>query len=164
MYAYNILWNGRHGIWETFWSANMSEYAPHKFINYISLGNKFHFTNNLQLEFDYWNRAASGQGFIGKDCSIIGQLSYQPTEKVNIFAKASYEVNHAGTDADVALHDGTELTRIGAGVEYYPLKEKNIRIHGYYSYAFGKNTNPEGVVQDKMSQVNVGVTWRGKVL
>ena len=22
MYAYNILWNGRHGIWETFWSAN----------------------------------------------------------------------------------------------------------------------------------------------
>lgn len=164
MYAYNILWNGRHSIWETFWSANMSEYAPHKFINYISLGNKFHFTNNLQLEFDYWNRAASGQGFIGKDCSIIGQLSYQPTEKVNIFAKASYEVNHAGTDADVALHDGTELTRIGAGVEYYPLKEKNIRIHGYYSYAFGKNTNPEGVVQDKMSQVNVGVTWRGKVL
>ena len=52
-------------------------------------------------------------------------------------------MNHAGTDADVALHDGTELTRIGAGVEYYPLKEKNIRIHGYYSYAFGKNTNPE---------------------
>ena len=72
MYAYNVLWNGRHGIWETFWSVNMSEYAPHKFINYISLGNKFHFTNNLQLELDYWNRAASGQGFIGKDCSVIG--------------------------------------------------------------------------------------------
>ena len=35
MYAYNVLWNGRHGIWETFWSVNMSEYAPHKFINYI---------------------------------------------------------------------------------------------------------------------------------
>ena len=93
MYAYNVLWNGRHGIWETFWSVNMSEYAPHKFINYISLGNKFHFTNNLQLELDYWNRAASGQGFIGKDCSVIGQLSYQPTEKLNVFAKASYEVN-----------------------------------------------------------------------
>ena len=144
MYAYNVLWNGRHGIWETFWSVNMSEYAPHKFINYISLGNKFHFTNNLQLELDYWNRAA--------------------TEKLNVFAKASYEVNHAGTEADVALHDGTELTRVGAGVEYYPLKDKNVRIHGYYSYAFGKNANPEGVVQDKMSQFNVGVTWRGKVL
>lgn len=164
MYAYNLFWNGRHGIWETYWSANMLEYAPHKYINYISLGNKFHLADNVQIELDYWNRAASGQGFIGKDCSIVGQLSYQPTEKLNVFAKASYEVNNAGTDADVALTDGTELTRVGAGVEYYPLKEKNVRVHGYYSYAFGKNTNPNGVVQDKMSQFNVGVTWRGKVL
>lgn len=164
MYAYNVAWNGRHGFWEPFWSVNMSEYAPHKFINYISLGNKFHLADNLQLELDYWNRAASGQGFIGKDCSVIGQLSYQPTEKLNVFAKASYEVNHAGTDADVAVIDGTELTRVGGGVEYYPLKEKNVRIHGYYSYSFGKNANPAGVVQDKMSELNIGVTWRGKVL
>ena len=164
MYAYNVSWNGRHGFWEPFWSVNMSEYAPHKFINYISLGNKFHLADNLQLELDYWNRAASGQGFIGKDCSVIGQVSYQPTEKLNVFAKASYEVNHAGTDADVAVVDGTELTRVGGGVEYYPLKEKNVRIHGYYSYSFGKNTNPAGVVQDKMSELNIGVTWRGKVL
>ena len=96
MYAYNVAWNGRHGFWEPFWSVNMSEYAPHKFINYISLGNKFNLADNLQLELDYWNRAASGQGFIGKDCSVIGQVSYQPTEKLNVFAKASYEVNHAG--------------------------------------------------------------------
>ncbi|WP_061868229.1 porin [Prevotella intermedia] len=164
MYAYNVAWNGRHGFWEPFWSVNMSEYAPHKFINYISLGNKFHLADNLQLELDYWNRAASGQGFIGKDCSVIGQVSYQPTEKLNVFAKASYEVNHAGTDADVAVVDGTELTRVGGGVEYYPLKEKNVRIHGYYSYSFGKNANPAGVVQDKMSELNIGVTWRGKVL
>ncbi|APW32574.1 porin [Prevotella intermedia ATCC 25611 = DSM 20706] len=164
MYAYNVAWNGRHGFWEPFWSVNMSEYAPHKFINYISLGNKFHLADNLQLELDYWNRAASGQGFIGKDCSVIGQISYQPTEKLNVFAKTSYEVNHAGTDADVAVMDGTELTRVGSGVEYYPLKEKNVRIHGYYSYSFGKNANPAGVVQDKMSELNIGVTWRGKVL
>ncbi|ATV37259.1 porin [Prevotella intermedia] len=164
MYAYNVSWNGRHGFWEPFWSVNMSEYAPHKFINYISLGNKFHLADNLQLELDYWNRAASGQGFIDKDCSVIGQVSYQPTEKLNVFAKASYEVNHAGTDADVAVMDGTELTRVGGGVEYYPLKEKNVRIHGYYSYSFGKNANPAGVVQDKMSELNIGVTWRGKVL
>lgn len=78
MYAYNVLWNGRHGFWETYWSANMLEYAPHKFINYISLGNKFHLGDNVQVELDYWNRAASGQGFIGKDCSVIGQVSYQP--------------------------------------------------------------------------------------
>lgn len=44
------------------------------------------------------------------------------------------------------------------------VKDKNVRIHGYYSYAFGKNTNPNGTVRDKESQVNVGVTWRVKVL
>ena len=94
----------------------------------------------------------------------MGQVSYQPTEKVNVFAKASYEVNKSGTDADVAVQDGTELTRIGAGMEYFPLKDKNVRVHGYYSYAFGKNTNPNGTLRDKESQVNVGVTWRVKVL
>ena len=163
MYAYNILWNGRHGIWETFWSANMSEYAPHKFINYISLGNKFHFTNNLQLEFDYWNRAASGQGFIGKDCSIIGQLSYQPTEKVT-FLQSKLRSESCRNRCWCSVTRWNRTHSHWCRCRILSAKEKNIRIHGYYSYAFGKNTNPEGVVQDKMSQVNVGVTWRGKVL
>ncbi|MES5006004.1 porin [Prevotella disiens] len=164
MYAYNVMWNGRHGFLETYWSVNMMEREPHKYINYISLGNKFHFSDNVQLELDYWNRAAHGQAFFGEDCSVIGQISYQPSERVNVFAKASYEVNHTETDADVAVQNGTELTRVGAGVEYYPLKNKNVRLHGFYSYAWGKNSNPAGVVQDKMSQLNIGVTWRGKVL
>lgn len=164
MYAYNLQWMGVHGFYESNWSVNLLEYAPNKFINYISLGNRFHFGEKVQLELDFMNRAASHQAFFGKDCSVVGQVSYQPTEKVNVFAKASYEVNKSGTDADVAVQDGTELTRIGAGMEYFPLKDKNVRIHGYYSYAFGKNTNPNGTVRDKESQVNVGVTWRVKVL
>lgn len=164
MYAFNTMWTGRYGFIEPYCSVNLMEYAPKKYINYISLCSKFHFADNVQLELDYWNRAASHQAFLGKDCSVIGQLSYQPTEKLNLFGKVSYEVNHSGTAADGAVMDGTELTRVSAGVEYYPLKEKNVRVHGNYSYAFGKNTNPNGVVQDKMSLVNVGVTWRGKVL
>ena len=164
MYAYNLQWMGVHGFYESNWSINLLEYAPNKFINYIALGNRFRLGSNVQIELDYMNRASSHQAFFGKDCSVVGQVSYQPTEKVSVFAKASYEVNHSGTDADVAVQDGTELTRVGAGFEYFPLKDKNIRVHGYYSYAFGKNTNPQAVVHDKESQVNVGVTWRVKVL
>ncbi|MDD7317256.1 MAG: porin [Prevotella sp.] len=164
MYAYNLEWTGRHGFFEPMWSANMLEYAPGKFINYISLGNRFHISDNVQVELDLMNRAASHQTFFGKDCSVVCQVSYQPVEKLNIFAKASYEVNKSGTDADVAITDGTELKRISGGVEFFPLKDKKLRIHGNMGYAFGKNTNPNGTVHDKESNVNIGVTWRARVL
>ena len=146
MYAYNLEWTGRHGSYEPMWSANLLEYAPGKFINYLSLGNRFHVSDNVQVELDFMNRAAS------------------PSEKFNIFAKASYEVNKSGTAADVAVMNGTELKRISGGVEFFPLKDKNVRIHGNYGYAFGKNGNPNGTVHDKESNVNIGVTWRAKVL
>lgn len=164
MYAYNLEWTGRHGSYEPMWSANLLEYAPGKFINYLSLGNRFHVSDNVQVELDFMNRAASGQTFFGKDCSVVCQVSYQPSEKFNIFAKASYEVNKSGTAADVAVMNGTELKRISGGVEFFPLKDKNVRIHGNYGYAFGKNGNPNGTVHDKESNVNIGVTWRAKVL
>lgn len=164
MYAYNTTWTANYGIIEPYCSVNFMEYAPNKFINYLSLCGKIHIADNVQLELDYWNRATSKHTYLGKDYSVVGQLSYQPSTKWNIFAKTSYEVNKSGTDADYAVQNGTELTRISGGVEYYPLKNKNIRIHGNYSYSFGKNSNPNGEVKDKMSYVNIGVTWRGKVL
>lgn len=164
MYAFNLEWMARHGIYEPMWSVNLLEYAPGKFINYISLGNRFHLGDNMQVELDLMNRAASHQAFWGKDCSVVCQVSYQPTDKINLFAKASYEVNKSGADADVAVRNGTELKRLGGGVEFFPLKDKNVRIHGNYSYAFGKNGNPNGTVQDKETNVNMGITWRMKVL
>lgn len=164
MYGYNLSWTGRHGFFEPLWSINMSEYAPGKYINYIALGNRFYVGDNMQVELDFMNRAASGQTFFGKDCSVVGKIAYQPSEKLNLFAKASYEVNHSETEADYAVQNGTEITRVGVGAEYFPLKEKNIRLHSTYSYAFGKNTNPQATVVDKLSSFEVGVTWRVKVL
>ena len=164
MYAVNAQWMGRHGFFEPMWSVNLMEYAPNKFINYISLGNRFHLAGNVQVELDLMNRAASHQAFFGKDCSVACQVSYQPVEKLNVFAKMTYEVNKSGTDADVAIMDGTEMKRVSGGIEFFPLKDKNVRIHGNYSYAFGKNTNPNGTVHDRETGVNIGVTWRAKVL
>ncbi len=164
MYAVNAQWMGRHGFFEPMWSVNLMEYAPNKFINYISLGNRFHLAGNVQVELDLMNRAASHQAFFGKDCSVACQVSYQPVEKLNVFAKMTYEVNKSGTDADVAIMDGTEMKRVSGGIEFFPLKDKNVRIHGNYSYAFGKNTNPNGTVHDGETGVNIGVTWRAKVL
>lgn len=187
MYAYNLIWYGSHGILHTDWSVNLMEYAPGKFINYLSFGNRFDVADNLQIGVDYMNRATKGQTFLFKDCSMTARVDYQPTSQVNLWAKASYDVNHAGVDtnpetstalaepnqktaeqpkprADLVLYEGTEITRVGAGLEYYPLKNKNLRLHANYSYCFGKNTNPTGYLQDKHSILELGVTWRVNVI
>ncbi|GAB6982369.1 porin [Prevotella dentasini] len=163
-YAYNLMWHGRHGFYEPLWSVNAIEYEKGKFFSYISLGNRFHIGEKVQVDFDFMNRAAKGQTFFGRDCTISGQISYRPTQKFHLFTKMSYDVNNTGSAADKAVQDGTEITRVGAGFEYFPLKDNRVRIHGNYSYSFGKNSNPNGVVQDKLSALNVGVTWRVKVL
>ena len=187
MYAYNLIWYGSHGILHTDWSVNLMEYAPGKFINYLSFGNRFDVADNLQIGVDYMNRATKGQTFLFKDCSMTARVDYQPTPQVNLWAKASYDVNHAGVDtnpetstpltepnqktaeqskprADLVLYEGTEITRVGAGLEYYPLKNKRVRLHANYSYCFGKNTNPTGYLQDKHSILDLGVTWRVNVI
>lgn len=152
MYAYNLIWYGSHGILHTDWSVNLMEYAPGKFINYLSFGNRFDMADNLQIGVDYMNRATKGQTFLFKDCSMTARVDYQPSPQVNLWAKASYDVNHAGVDtnpaastalaepnqktaeqpkprADLVLYEGTEITRVGAGLEYYPLKNKKVRLH-----------------------------------
>ena len=74
MYAYNLLWVGRHGMWSSLWSVNLMEWAQGKFINYIALGNRFDFTSKLALELDFMNRASSHQRFLCKNFSIMGEL------------------------------------------------------------------------------------------
>ena len=164
MYAYNLMWNGKHGIWNTIWSINMLEWQGGKFINYISLGNEIRLARNATIQIDYLNRATSHQTFLCKDCSIVGEIAYQPTKTMNVYVKASYDVNKSDNDADLMVHRGTELTRIGAGIEYYPLDNKNLRIHANYSYAWGTNSNASGTMQDKQSLIDLGLTWRMNII
>lgn len=160
IYAYNLLWKGRHGLFSTLWSVNMIEYDKGKYINYIALGNEVKISRKLKAEIDFMNRAVSGHTFLLKDCSVMAELSYMPTEKVNVFAKVTYDVNRTDAPGDYCVVRGSELTRFGGGVEYYPLRDNRLRLHANYSYTTGTNTNPDGVLQDKQSLVNVGLTWR----
>ncbi len=164
MYSFSLMWHGRHGFFEPLWSVNMMEYEPGKYINYIALGSKFHVGNRMQIDFDYMNRAVSGHAFWGRDCTVIGRVSVQPSDKLNLFVKASYDVNQTDKTADACVLNGTEVTRVGAGFEYFPLGNNKVRLHGNYCYSFGKNTNPGGTLQDKLSIFDFGVSWRVKLL
>ena len=164
MYAYNLMWYGNHGIFSSIYSVNMMEYAPGRFINYISLGNKFTF-NRVSLELDFMNRATSHQTFFFKDMSIIGELSWKPIDCLNVFGKVSYDVNNTDNN-DYYVMPGTDMTRLGCGVEYFPLRNgrHDIRLHANYCHTFGKNGNTESVLGDNHSMFDLGVTWKFDVL
>lgn len=165
MFAYNLMWTSSHDWFASSYSVNFVEYLPGKFVNYISLGNRF-YVGNVTIDLDLMNRAASGQAFVGKDFSVIGKVAWMPTKKLNVFAKASYDVNNATTGKDYLIAPDTEITRVGAGVEYFPLQDgrNDVRIHAVGCYSFGENTNPAGVLIDQYTYLSVGITWRMNLL
>ena len=161
MYAYNLQWNGTHGLWSTIWSANMMEWRQGRFINYIALGNLFRLGSRFSLELDFMNRASSHQTFLFKDCSVIGELAYRPCATLQLSAKCAYDVNRSGSPADLLVVDGTELTRVGAAVEFMPrIRHLDIRLHAAYCYSWGTNSNPSGTTADRQSFMTVGATWK----
>jgi hypothetical protein len=162
MYSYNLLWTGSYGWLDVLHSVNMLEYLPGKFVNFIALGHQFHM-GDFMLQLDWMNRA-DVEHFGFDDFSLMADLSWSASEKLNVFGKASYDVNKDNL-VDSCVLPGTELTRLGAGVEYFPIKDsRDVRLHAGYSYAWGKNGNPGGTVGDNHSFVSVGVTWRMSIL
>lgn len=161
MYAYNLMWTSSHGCLNTIYTLNMMEYLPGHYVSYISLGNRFDM-ENCAVELDLMNRATSVQAFLGKNYSVIGKVEWRPTDKLKVFGKASYDVNNTGTGKDYLVADGCEITRVGAGVEYFPVEgSKDVRLHAVGSYSFGDSGS---VLLDNQTFLTVGVTWKMNLL
>lgn len=162
MYAYNLMWFGSHGWFNTIYSANMMEYMPGKYIYYLALGNEFRFGDCGKLQLDIMNRAAEGHSFLFKDFSVMSELSFNIGEKVGVFGKATYDTNKSGIMADYCVLPGTDITRVGAGIEFYPLPKGNrsVRLHANYCYTFGTNGNGNGALLDNQSLFSVGLKWK----
>ena len=160
MYAYNLMWMGSHDWYQSIWSLNLIDQGAKDQIAYLALGNQFTF-GDFRLQLDYMLRASNSQSLF-KDYSIMGEASYTLADKVNVFGRMTYDVNNT-FDAvnDFCVMPGTELTRFGAGVEYYPLKDNRaIRMHAAYSHTLGRNSNPDGALQDGQSMFTVGLKWK----
>ena len=160
MYAYNLMWMGSHDWYQSIWSLNLIDQGAKDQIAYLALGNQFTF-GDFRLQLDYMLRASNSQSLF-KDYSIMGEASYTLADKVNVFGRMTYDVNNT-FDAvnDFCVMPGTELTRFGAGVEYYPLKNNRaIRMHAAYSHTLGRNGNPDGALQDGQSMFTVGLKWK----
>lgn len=159
MFAYNLVWYGNHGWFNSIYSLNMIEYLPGSYISYIALGNRFAF-GNFTIEFDAMSRATDKHVFLGKNLSLIGELSWRPKKYLNIFAKASYDVNRTGDNSDFCVLDGTEITRVGLGIEYLPIN--NVRLHAHGSYSWGEIGNR--FIDGGQTNLSLGVTWKMNLL
>lgn len=160
MYAWSVLWIGDHGWYKSLWSANMMEYLPDKYISYLALGNRFEL-GNFVLELDLMNRAAARQRFLFSDCSVMAELAWKPAERWRIHTKYTYDVNRSDNKADMVVLNGTELSMAGGGIEFAPLKKRltSLNLHAAAYYAWGRNANPEDIMQRHSLMVSAGVTW-----
>lgn len=164
LYGYNLMWIGRFPHLQTYYSANLLEYAPGRYIHYLALGHCIQ-AGPVALELDWMNRASSHQTFLLRDCSLIANLDYRCSRHLHLMAKLAYDVNRTHSTADLCVLPGTELTSLSAGVEYFPsVGNQYVRLHGLVGYTTGTNSNPEGGLQHKQLQVSVGVTWRMELL
>lgn len=167
LYAYNLLWSGRHGCYQALHSLNFSEYKDGSYICYLMLGNRFT-VGDLQIDADLISRGTSAEEMAFKNFSVVGQVGYLVADRVNIFARTTYDVNRTSTwEGNLTVLPGTELTRVGGGVEYYPLGgrgDRSLRLHAAYAYTLGKNANPAGTALDEQSYLTVGLTWRIDVI
>ena len=162
MQSYNLMWAASYGWLDILHSVNMLEYLPGKYVNFIALGHQFNM-GDFKLQLDWMNRA-DVENFHFDDFSIMADLSWSASDKLNIFGKYSYDMND-GNYADYCVLPGTELNRVGAGFEYFPIEDsKDVRFHGAYSYAWGKNGNLAGSVFDNHSFLTLGVTWKMNIL
>lgn len=158
-YGFSLMWNGKHGMWETIWSVNAFQTTGGRWMNYLALGNKFNFIpKRVWMELDFVNRASSRQAYLLEDCSVIAEMSGKPHSTMRLFAKYTYDVNNTGTDADNYVMDGTEMHGVSGGLEYEPFEKypEVLRLFGSAGYSWGVNSNPNGAMKDGQIRVNVG--------
>ena len=163
MYAYNLMWNGSHGCFDSIWSLNMIEYIPGKFINYLAMGNHFTF-GDLTVFADFMNRSFVDRMSFLRDFTLVGKVTYSFDGKLNVFGKVSYDRNDLDEAGDWCVAPGTSIGRIGCGVEYFPLADNRVRLHAAFCHTFGDNGNPEGASLPEQQIVSVGLTWRVSLL
>ena len=156
--AYNLYWITSSDWYTGLHSMNLVEYQRNKFDFYLVLGNQFKF-GNAKIQLDIMDRATSFESL--DNFSIMGEFSYLIADRVNVFAKVTYDQTTDDYAPGLYFAPDMHITRVGGGVEYYPLGGKgnrDVRLHAAYSYNFGNN--PYGVLADKGSYLTVGLTWR----
>ena len=191
--VYTLNWNGNFSdFYKTRWSASIMNETKGEHMFYYALGNEFNFTDRLHAYVD-WMYSREGVDRKGIMTSIIGadngrnvkkaeymstvvHLNYEFAPKWNVFAKASYETANLSGDYTTQVADGADMVtrsyekgnyrttwQYMAGVEFYPLKDRNLHFFAAYvgqSYKFTERARKLGNSNYSENRLSVGFIWQ----
>lgn len=150
LFSYNLAWRGEWDMYESYWSANLWEYDSGKFVKSLNFGNRFNF-GDFSVEVDYLNSAVSMGSLFSEEVTIMATPSYSIGERFRVFMKLGWEKSSGIFDEEFI---GENLF-YGAGVEFFPIKEKeNLRLH----LIWGGNNN-----YTSNNTISAGITWKIKL-
>lgn len=162
VYSYNLGWMGSFTPhWKTIWTFNLVEDHNKNLISYIALGNHFQW-GDFMWDIDLINRASFSQKhYFGTDFTLITKVIWS-VGKWNFCAKGGFEKNSAenvdpktGRAYDVVIAPGTRYIYAGAGIEFFPLRNRNtLRLHAVY---YGDNNI-------ERNNFDLGITWRVDII
>ncbi len=147
LFGLDLAWREESDIYDSFFTANLWEYEPGRFVKNLSVGNRF-YIGDFTIDIDAHMRAARMNRILD-DTSFTLRPAYEFGEWGCLFAKFGWESVAEGLPYELAYDDGIEYMFYGAGFEYYPLKEnKNIRLHASWA---GNNLGD--------NYLNIGLKW-----
>lgn len=186
--VYTLNWNGNFSdFYKTRWSASVMNEVKNKHMYYFALGNEFNFTDRFGAYFD-WMYSIEGvdrKGIItsmvfGEDhidvakyvdyMSFVLHLNYRITPAWNIFVKGMYETagvyrTDTGWIPSSPYSEGRYRTAWGyiGGVEYYPLKDRNLHFFVNYVgrlYNYSNRAKALGEHNYNTNRIAVGFIWQ----
>lgn len=155
LYHAALIWYGKIAPWwNTIWSVNWMDDPSHSGWVTAALGNRLEF-GNFGVEADAMYRAGLARQYFPADYSAVLKLEYK-FPAVTLFAKGSYDLNKDYPE-DIVPVNSRFLTG-GAGVEFFPLKNDDIRLHAVYWL------NSDAALSNFGHNFNFGVTYRLRVV
>ena len=161
-FGYNLLWKSDYEWYQTFTSLNLFQTAPSGYIGYIAIGNLFRF-GRFTISLDVMERIQEGS-LDGENISLMGDIKYHVNDKLTLLINGSYDFNNSEYDNDFCVLRGINIPRVSGGLEWFPLKNRDLRIHTLFNHNFGDSEGVIGVLIPNTSTINIGVTWKANLL
>ena len=183
--VYTLNWNANmfNGFYQTRWSASVMNEAKNKYMFYIALGNKFNFTEKVDLFVDLMSsfEQLDRKGIITNMCggkvlygghnsyntlynSVVAKMNYRFIPKWNWFVKGMVE-SAAVYKSEGLLKAGNYSTSLGylTGIEYYPMNDSNLHFYLAFvgrTYMFADRAKVFGNNNYSTQRLSVGFIYQ----
>lgn len=150
-----LIWYGRiTPWWNTIWSANWMDDPTHSGFVVAGLGNRFE-AGHFGIELDALYRTGLAKDYLSADYSAILKLEYK-FPVVTLFTKGSFDYNKDFAEDFVPVR--SRFLTVGGGIEVFPLKNDDIRLHAVYW------TNSDAACSNFGHHFAFGITYRLRVI